>query len=116
MKEKKSRQLYAKSALVRCTEQELKKLHEKAEDAGESLSRFLVKSGLSDDKILSKEMKEEMRLLRFELRKIGVNLNQIAHTMNASRHSGNSNDSVDKEIKSVNKGVESVIAKLLKLL
>jgi capsule polysaccharide export protein KpsE/RkpR len=116
MKEKKSRQLYAKSALVRCTEQELKKLHEKAEDADESLSRFLVKSGLSDDKIPNKETKEEIRLLRFELRKIGVNLNQIAYAMNTSRHSSNSNDSIDNEIKSVSKGVESVIAKLLKLL
>lgn len=116
MKEKKSRQLYSKSALVRCTEQELKKLHEKAEDADESLSRFLVKCGLTDNKIPDKEMKEEIRQLRFELRKIGVNLNQIAYAINASRLSANPTEPTIDEIKSVSNEVKTVIAKLLKLL
>lgn len=84
-KEKKTRQIYPKSSLVRCTEKELEQIHKKAEKAGLSVSRYFVKSALSDGKVLTAEEREEMRLLRLELRKIGINLNQIAYAINASR-------------------------------
>jgi hypothetical protein len=106
---------YDKSALVRCTEPELKKIHEKAKRANLSLSRFLVKSALSDGKVPTAEEQEEIRQLRFELRKIGVNLNQIAYQINTSRH-GASEPPPQSEIDEVQKLVEHVLKTLLKKL
>ncbi len=111
----KSKKLYSKSALVRCTEQELKQLHQRAEASKSSLSRFLVKSALSDGKVSTAEEQEEIRQLRYEIRKIGVNLNQIAYQINASR-TGTGQAPTEAEIYEVQKLVEQVLKKLLKKL
>lgn len=112
---KESRKIYDKSALVRCTEQELRQMHEKAKKTNLSLSRFLVKSGLSDGKLPTAEEREEIRQLRFELRKIGVNLNQIAHQINASRR-GSSEMPPDGKIDEIQELIEKALRKLLKKL
>jgi hypothetical protein len=110
-----SKKLYEKSALVRCTEKELKQLHQRAEVSGLSLSRFLIKSALSDGKVPTAEEKEEIKQLRFEIRKIGVNLNQIAYQINASRR-GASDPPTTSEIDEIQNLVEQILKKLLKKL
>jgi hypothetical protein len=111
MREKK----YDKSALVRCTERELLQLHQKAAAADLSLSRFLMKSALSDGKVLTAKEQTEIKQLRFEIRKIGVNLNQIAYAVNASRR-GQSQPPEQSEIEDIQKLVERVLRKLLEKL
>jgi hypothetical protein len=106
---------YDKSALVRLTEPELKQLHKKAQKAELSLSRFFVKSALSDGQVLTAEEREEIKQLRFEIRKIGVNLNQIAYQINASR-TGRSEPPTETEITEIQKLVEQILKKLLKKL
>lgn len=81
-----------------------------------SLSRYLVKAGLSGGQVLSPEERDEIRKLRLEIRKIGVNLNQITHNLNASRRGNNLSEPTADEIKSVAKAVEATLDELLKLL
>jgi hypothetical protein len=110
-----SRKIYEKRTEVRLTEPELKQLHEKAKRAKLSLSRFLVKSALSDGKVLTAEEQEDIKQLRFEIRKIGVNLNQIAYSINASRR-GQGQPPAQSEINEIQKLVEQVLKNLLKKL
>lgn len=79
-----AKKLYDKRIEVRLTERELNELHDRAMKTKLSVSRHLVKSGLSDGQVLTAEEKEEIRQLRFELRKISINLNQIGFALNAS--------------------------------
>ncbi len=107
---------YSKSALVRLTELERKQLHQVAGKTDLSLSRYLVKAGLSDGRVLTVEDKEEIRRLRFELYKIGSNLNQISKAFNASQH-GNveapTAEELKEAIKKVNLGLE-ILLKFIK--
>jgi hypothetical protein len=112
-KEKKSRQIYPKSSLVRCTEKELEQIHKKAEKAGLSVSRYFVKAALSDGKVMTAEEKEEIRQLRLELRKIGINLNQIAYAVNASRY-GSGETPEESEMEEIQQSLKNLINKLLK--
>lgn len=107
--------LYDKKALVRCTEKELGELHQKAKRTKLSVSRFLVKSALSDEQILSAEEKEEIRQLRFEIRKIGINLNQITFSVNASRR-GRGEPPAQEAIDDVQTLIERTLKKLLEKL
>lgn len=107
--------LYDKKALVRCTERELAELHQKAKKTKLSVSRFLVKSALSDEQILSAEEKEEIRQLRLEIRKIGVNLNQIAYSAHASRR-GRAEPPAQEEIEDIQTSIEKVLKRLLEKL
>lgn len=109
------KKLYDKKALVRCAEPELKQLHEKAKEANLSLSRFLVKSGLSDGKVLTTQERQEINQLRFEIRKIGVNLNQIAYSINLNRR-GQGQPPTQNEINEIQNLIEQVLRKLLKKL
>jgi hypothetical protein len=106
---------YEKAAFVRCTEPELKQLHEKAKRANLSLSRFLVKSALSEGQVLTAEEQEEIKQLRFEIRKIGINLNQIAYSINASRR-GSGEPPAQSEIDRILKLTEQMLKKLLEKL
>ncbi len=90
-------------------------MHEKARKTKLSLSRFLVKSALSDGKVATTEESEEIRQLRFELRKIGVNLNQIAHQLNASQYEA-SKMPTGSEINDIQELIETALKKLLKKL
>jgi hypothetical protein len=108
----KSKKLYDKSALIRCTEQELKQLHQRAITSKLSLSRFFVKSALSDGQVLTAEDKEEIRQLRFELYKIGSNLNQISKAFNASRR-GNGEEPTAQQLKETLEKADSALEILL---
>lgn len=115
MSEEKSRRIYDKKALVRCTEAELAGLHQRAKKAKLSLSRYLVKSGLSDGKTLTAEEREELKRLRFDLRKIGVNLNQIAFASNAA-HRGTGEPPNQAEFDQLQADLKKILDNLLKKL
>lgn len=110
-----SRKKYDKASLVRLTISELESISQKAKKANLSVSRFLVKSGLSDGKVLTTEEKEELNQLRFEVRKVGVNLNQIAYSINLSRR-GNGQPPTQAEINEIQDLIKQVLHKLLKKL
>lgn len=112
---KKSRRIYDKKALVRCTEAELIGLHDKAEKAKLSLSRFLVKSGLTDGRTPTAEEREDIRQLRFELRKIGVNVNQIAYSLHVA-HRGDGQPPSQEEIDQIQADLKKILDNLLKKL
>jgi sugar phosphate isomerase/epimerase len=66
------------------TDAELRQLRQRAKDAGLSLARYLVASGLQGaPPPLSAEERAQRQRAIFHARKIGVNLNQIAHRLNA---------------------------------
>ena len=107
---------YDKQVLALCSEAERRQLHERARKAGESLSRYLVKSGLGDERSLpTKEEKEAFKDAIFQVRKIGVNLNQIAQSLHAARH-GSGQKPPPEQIAAAIAEVEEVIKQLKKLL
>ena len=66
------------------TAAELRQLRQRATNAGLSLARYLVASGLGGaPPPLSAEDRAQRQRALFHARKIGVNLNQIAHRLNA---------------------------------
>ena len=75
---------YPRGALVRLTDDEHIRLTELAKEAGLSVSRFLVESGLT-----GKAPTHQDRTLReraiLQLARVGNNLNQIARQLNAQR-------------------------------
>ena len=85
---------FPKSALVRLTSDEHSRLMGRSKQAGLSLSRFLVESGLT-----GKASTSEDRILReralLQLIRVGNNLNQIARQLNAQRGALNSGDVED---------------------
>jgi capsule polysaccharide export protein KpsE/RkpR len=107
--------LYTKQALVRTTEKEIAELHDRARKTKLSLSRYLVKSGLSDGQVLTAEEKEEIRQLRFELRKIGTNLNQIALAFNASMR-GRGDEPTTKALKETQQKINDALGTLLQFI
>jgi uncharacterized protein (DUF1778 family) len=60
-------------------------LHKKANKAGISLTKFLIKTALNDQTTNTKEQREALLAMIFELHKAGNNLNQIAHRLNSSK-------------------------------
>jgi hypothetical protein len=75
---------YQHHVSVRVTAAELRQLRQRAGDAGLSLARYLVASGLQGaPPPLSAEERAQRQRAIFHARKIGVNLNQIAHRLNA---------------------------------
>jgi hypothetical protein len=76
------RKQYRKSALVRITVDEHRRLVEQASEAKLSLSRFLVESGLAG-KAPTPEDKERRERAIMEINRVGNNLNQIARQLNA---------------------------------
>ena len=60
----------------------------RATEAGESLSRFLIKSGLKDGNESIKDLNSQNVILSDllkQVKKLGTNINQIAKRMNANR-------------------------------
>ena len=66
---------------VRGTEQEKKKIEQKAEKAGLSRTEYMIRSALEKN-ITSFNNLEDINKLRIELKRIGNNLNQIARKLN----------------------------------
>lgn len=76
---------------VRVTPDEKQEIERRAEEAGRSVSRFLVESALSEEVTSSEEREElvgELRKLYREVRSIGGNLNQVARRLNQGRAAG----------------------------
>lgn len=78
-----ARRLYVRQLTVRLAERELVTLHRYADQAGLSLSRYLVESGLRGCPPSSAEERAQRQRAIFHAKKIGTNLNQIAHRLNA---------------------------------
>jgi len=77
-----ARRLYVRQLTVRLAERELVTLRRHADQAGLSLSRYLVESGLRGCPPPSAEDRAQRQRAIFHAKKIGTNLNQIAHWLN----------------------------------
>lgn len=107
---------YDKQSLVRLTSEELEKISQKAKKASLSISRFFVKSALSDGKVLTAEELDEVQQLRHEVRRVGINLNQIARSLNAWERGQGDQPPGMSEIEATGKEVNRVLKALLKLI
>lgn len=83
--------------LVRATKDERRDIRKHADEAGCSLSRYLVACGLKERPPASADEREGLTRLSYELHKAGTNLNQIAHALNIARRGGGGAVS-DKEV------------------
>jgi hypothetical protein len=111
----KSRKKYFRRIAVRMNDREHAELSDRAKKTDLSLSRYLIKAGLSDGQVLTAEEKEEIRQLRFELRKIGTNLNQIAFAFNASIR-GSGDAPTTGELKEIQKKINDALETLLQFI
>jgi sugar phosphate isomerase/epimerase len=68
---------------IRASEEERRRLLREAKQAGLSVSRYLVASGLRGCPPPSAEERAQRQRAIFHAKKIGTNLNQIAHQLNA---------------------------------
>jgi len=100
------RKQYRKSALVRITVDEHRRLVEQASEAKLSLSRFLVESGLAG-KAPTPEDKERRERAIMEINRVGNNLNQIARQLNAQTGMINLN-AVKETLSETKKAVEAM--------
>jgi len=87
------RKRYPKSTRVRLTDEEHRRLGERAKEAGLSISRYLVVSALGK-KAVRMEDKDDTEARTFqrdwatnEVARVGNNLNQIARQLNSQRGS-----------------------------
>jgi Bacterial mobilisation protein (MobC) len=87
------RKRYPKSSRVRLTDEEHRRLGDRAKNAGLSISRYLVVSALGK-KAVRIEDKEDTEVRTFqrdwainEVARVGNNLNQIARQLNSQRGS-----------------------------
>ena len=93
-----SKQQYPKKILVRLTEAEKQKIERSAKQSQLSISRFLVRSGVGDERGLDPAERELREQAIYELRRVGVNLNQIAYALNAARRGGRGDEPPAAEI------------------
>ena len=111
----KNRKKYFRRIAVRMTEREHAGLTDRAKKAGLSLSRYLIKAGLSDGQVLTADEREEIRQLRHEVRRAGINLNQIARSLNAWEN-GQSQPPPMSEIEETTRETGKVLKSLLRLI
>jgi hypothetical protein len=104
-----SKQQYPKKILVRLTEAEKQKIEESAKQSQLSVSRFLVRSGVGDERGLDPAERELREQAIYELRRVGVNLNQIAYALNAARRTGRGDDPSAPEIAQVAESLKAVL-------
>jgi len=79
-KSKKPNRKRDKRMTIRGTEQEKKKIEQKAEKAGMSRTEYMIRSAL-EKKIIDFGNLEDINNLRIELKRIGNNINQIAQKL-----------------------------------
>lgn len=94
---------------VRATEEEKRRIEQRAEAAGLSVSRFLVESALESEMLSSEEREElveELRELYREVRSSAGNVNQIARRLNQGRATGG--EAVESALEEIEKASESV--------
>src|SRR4030095_6864039 len=87
------RKLYPKSTRVRLTDEEHRRLRDRAKQAGLSVSRYLIRGALARAATKLEE-KEDAEIRTFqrdwainEVARVGNNLNQIARQLNSQRGS-----------------------------
>lgn len=91
MEEKKTRQIH-----LRVSEEQEKKLKEKAKIWGGSMSSFILEASLKYNEIhganriqIMNEWANRFSEYKYEMEKIGTNINQIAHVLNIMNRQGN---------------------------
>ena len=87
------RKLYLRTTRVRLTDDEHRRISDRAKQAGLSISRYLIETALRDMPLTSEE-KEHAEAVMFqrdwainEVARVGNNLNQIARQLNSQRGS-----------------------------
>ena len=87
------RRLYPKSTRVRLTDEEHSRISDRAKQAGQSVSRYLIENALREEAMTFDE-KEHAEAIVFqrdwainEVARVGNNLNQIARQLNSQRGS-----------------------------
>lgn len=87
------RKLYSKSTRVRLTDEEHRRIGCRAQQAGLSISRYLIANALREEALTSDE-KEHAEAFMFqrdwainEVARVGNNINQIARQLNSQRGS-----------------------------
>ena len=87
------RKLYSKSTRVRLTDEEHRRIGRRAQQAGLSISRYLIANALREEAMTSDE-KEHAEAVIFqrdwainEVARVGNNINQIARQLNSQRGS-----------------------------
>lgn len=93
-----SKKQYPKKILVRLTEAEKETIEKNAKKSELSVSRYLVRSGVGDERGLDPAERELREQAIYELRRVGVNLNQIAYALNAARRTGHGDEPPASEI------------------
>lgn len=109
-----SKQLYPKKILVRLTEAEKATIEKNAKKSEFSVSRFLVRSGVGDERGLDPAERELREKVIYELRRVGVNLNQIAYALNAARRGGRGDESPASEIVQAAENLKTVLESVKK--
>lgn len=104
-----SKQQYSKKILVRLTEAEKQKIERGAKQSQLSVSRFLVRSGVGDERGLDPAERELREQAIYELRRVGVNLNQIAYALNAARRTGRGDAPPAAEIAQAAENLKAVL-------
>jgi len=87
------RKLYLRTTRVRLTDDEHRRISDRAKQAGLSISRYLIETALIERPLTSEE-KEQAEAIMFqrgwainEVARVGNNLNQIARQLNSQRGS-----------------------------
>jgi hypothetical protein len=109
-----SKQLYTKKVLVRLTETEKQTVEKNAKQSQLSVSRFLVRSGVGDERGLDPAERELRERAIYELRRVGVNLNQIAYALNAARRTGRGDETPAAEIAKAAESLKIVLESVKK--
>jgi hypothetical protein len=104
-----SRQQYPKKVLVRLTEAEKRTVEKNAKQSQLSVSRFLARSGVGDERGLDPAERELREQAIYELRRVGVNLNQIAYALNAARRGGRGDEPPASEIAQAAENLKTVL-------
>jgi hypothetical protein len=109
-----SRQQYEKKVLVRLTTVEKSTVEKNAKQSQLSVSRFLVRSGVGDERGLDPAERELREQAIYELRRVGVNLNQIAYALNAGRRTGRGDELPAAEIAQAVESLKTVLEAIKK--
>ena len=99
---------------VRVSSEEKQEIERRAAEADLSVSRYLAKSALSDEALMSAgdrhEMVEALRELYREIRSIGGNINQLAYHLNRG---GRANEeAINRASKTAEQAGDAIIAKI----
>jgi hypothetical protein len=109
-----SKQQYPKKVLVRLTEAEKQEIEKNAKQSQLSVSRFLVRSGVGDERGLDPAERDLREQAIYELRRVGVNLNQIAYALNAARRTGRGGEPPTAEVTKAAESLKTVLEAIKK--